>query len=73
MKKIVSITCCARCGLDHKDLEFSPLTIPDPEFQWWAPCPTNGEPVLMQVIETPSLHPVCSEAYSMPAGKLDDK
>jgi hypothetical protein len=42
---------CARCGGDH-DVEFKPLTHPVVDTDgttWthWAPCPVNGEPILM--------------------------
>lgn len=51
-----SITGCARCrGAGHEDLTFAPLTHPieledelgDP-YTHWAPCPANGEPILMR-------------------------
>lgn len=48
---------CARChGDGHKALTFQPLTYPlrpdrehEPPLTHWAPCPTNGEPILMRV------------------------
>lgn len=44
------ITGCARCGGDH-EATFKPLTNPivttEVTFQWWAPCPVNGEPIVM--------------------------
>lgn len=50
----VDLPGCARChGDGHDGLLFSPLTHPvvDGEGTWthWAPCPTNGEPILLQV------------------------
>ncbi|MFL5312237.1 MAG: hypothetical protein ACJ79H_17530 [Myxococcales bacterium] len=47
-----SVVHCARCGGDHPDLTFKPLTIPielgpPGGLTHWAPCPTNGEPILM--------------------------
>ena len=43
----VDIRKCARCNGDHDDLEFRPFDLPARKFTHWAPCPTNGEPVLM--------------------------
>jgi len=50
------IVCCARCGENHNALEFFRLTIPmtdSDESLWthWAPCPTNGQPVLLKLID----------------------
>lgn len=49
----ISITGCARCGNDHKDLEFHQLTQPmvDADGTWthFALCPTNGEPILLKI------------------------
>lgn len=50
---------CARChGDGHPALRWEPLTHPvpsdvegDPPWTHWAPCPTNGEPILMRRIE----------------------
>ena len=46
---------CARCGGEHPELEFRPLTRPvevsqQVVFTHWASCPTNGEPILMAVV-----------------------
>lgn len=43
---------CARChGDGHPGITFQPLTHPLVlglyEFTHWAPCPTNGEPILL--------------------------
>ncbi len=48
---------CARCGQDHKDLEFKPFKNPVEDtdgtvWSHWALCPTNGEPVLLKVTQT---------------------
>jgi hypothetical protein len=52
---------CARCGADgHDDLTYLPLTYPI-EFgdaansvaTHWAPCPTNGEPILLCTMDIP--------------------
>jgi hypothetical protein len=44
---------CARCGLDHKEIEWKHFTRPIEDedgtvWTMWAPCPTNGEPILMR-------------------------
>lgn len=44
---------CARCGGDHEAVTFEPLTheIADGDrvlASHWAPCPENGEPILMR-------------------------
>jgi hypothetical protein len=54
-----AISNCARCHGNHDRLRFSKLTHPmeaEPgvkayTYTYWAPCPTNGEPVLMAVME----------------------
>lgn len=49
---------CARCGGNHKDIEFKPLTIPGSRHTHWAACPINGEPIMMrQVPEDPDAIP----------------
>lgn len=51
---------CARCeGDGHPGLGFSLLTHPvvvneQVTFTYWAPCPTNGEPILLAVMEKPA-------------------
>lgn len=54
--RVVSITGCARCDGDgHPDLAFWPLVHPlevgGVTMQWWAPCPTNGQPILLAVVD----------------------
>ncbi len=52
---VSSIRGCARChGPGHENVEWKPLTHPiedsdGTEWTHWAPCPTNGEPILMRV------------------------
>jgi hypothetical protein len=53
---VSSIRGCARCDGDgHEDVTWLPLTHPieDSDGVWthWAPCPTNGQPILMQRTE----------------------
>lgn len=56
---------CARChGHGHRALTFRPLTHPYVEdsglvMTHWAPCPTNGEPILLTAKPGP---PDCSVA-----------
>lgn len=45
---------CARCGDDHERLEFEELEQPigdgdGTSWDYWAPCPNNGQPVLLRV------------------------
>lgn len=48
---------CARCGGDHQDVCFKPLTrhmaTPEgvPIGSHWAPCPENGEPILLTITD----------------------
>jgi hypothetical protein len=45
---------CARCKGDHKErIEWKQLTYPMNEYTHWAMCPTNGEPILMRIVEIP--------------------
>lgn len=44
---------CARCGQNHSKLLFKELTQAADEWQWWAACPTNGEPIMLKVDEGP--------------------
>lgn len=54
---------CARCDGDgHDQLTFQPLTHPvtigpgtraEIVFTHWAPCPTNGEPILLTLTVNP--------------------
>lgn len=43
---------CARCGQNHEQLEFKRLERPVSALDFWAACPTNGEPVLLRVMKT---------------------
>ena len=44
----VTITKCARCGETHPDLVFRPFTVPNPTYDYWAPCPKTQEPILLR-------------------------
>ena len=53
---------CARCGGEHMVTfrEFTnPLVVPGApvELTHWAPCPANGEPILMRFTDTPTEPP----------------
>lgn len=51
----IDIKSCARCGGDHLQLEHKafkrPISPPEIFWAWeyWATCPTNGDPILMSV------------------------
>jgi hypothetical protein len=52
----VDLKGCARCDGDgHPNLTFKrfvrPVDAVKPDFTHWASCPTNGDPILMQVFE----------------------
>ena len=39
---------CPRCGAKvHEGVDFQALRRPAKDFQWWAPCPDTGEPMLL--------------------------
>lgn len=42
---------CARCGKDHKNLLFVPLTNAADEWKWWCMCPIIQEPILLALSE----------------------
>lgn len=51
---VSSITGCARCGCDgHADVRWEALAYPfanvTGDFTHWAPCPNNGQPIMMRV------------------------
>lgn len=51
---------CARCGLDHDSERIvmerlvQPIDDPDGPYTHWAPCPENGQPILMRVQAEPT-------------------
>ncbi len=50
----VPVKRCARCGGDHAAVSFAPILCPVEHegtaiATHWAPCPENGEPILMAV------------------------
>jgi hypothetical protein len=46
---VSSLAGCARCGGTHINVEFFKLSRQSFDGEWthWAPCPANGEPVMM--------------------------
>lgn len=56
MKLITNVSGCARCGEDHKGVEFEELarhvqreTSYASRFTHWSPCPVNDQPILLRV------------------------
>ncbi len=47
----LTVQACARCGADHADLAFQAFARPPLPSTHWAPCPTTGEPILLQVLD----------------------
>lgn len=52
----MKISQCARCGDDHDDVEpklmaqpFAPPEADGLAWTHWAPCPTNGDPILFMI------------------------
>jgi len=52
----VEVDGCARCHGEHGEIDFLELTNPidvgDAMMTHWAPCPTNGQPILYGHRET---------------------
>jgi hypothetical protein len=44
---------CARCGEDHHAVFFFKFDRPPPGATHWAFCPTNLDPILMNMSEAP--------------------
>lgn len=41
---------CARCGGIHDELlEWKLFQRPPDNYKFWAPCPTTGDPILLEV------------------------
>jgi len=53
----INIQNCARCGGDHEGLEFTPFHCVGgiPAYSHFAPCPANGQPILMKVVDDSEL------------------
>ena len=52
MRIATSVFSCQRCGHNHTEVEFSPLTNPRDEWTHWAFCPVTLQPILMRVLES---------------------
>ena len=56
--KATGLINCARCGKSHKVITMRKLTMPmvvhlgskAVKYTYWAPCPTNKQPILFQVV-----------------------
>jgi hypothetical protein len=48
-RMLLPVITCARCGSDHTAVLFRRLQRHGEEFNFWANCPTTGEPIMMQV------------------------
>src|SRR5580692_9600071 len=46
---IIDVYCCARCDDDHKDLEFLPFTNHCEQYEYYAYCPKNNQPILLSL------------------------
>lgn len=50
VKVVRAIVNCARCGLDHENIEARPFSRrPWNKFTHWLICPETGEPILVGV------------------------
>lgn len=47
--RVRNIEGCARCGQDHANLRFERLERPIDDCDYWAPCPTNKQPIILKV------------------------
>ena len=47
---VTNVQTCARCGDNHDLVRFSQLTNPCGGLTHWAPCPTNGEPIMLAIV-----------------------
>jgi hypothetical protein len=47
---VTNVHGCDRCGDSHELVGFRPLTNPCGVLTHWAPCPTNGEPIMLAIV-----------------------
>ncbi len=52
--KIKLVENCARCGKNHRNLEFNRFTRVCKDFTHWAMCPVTRQPVMLQAIDDPA-------------------
>jgi len=58
MSRLVTVRSCARCGQDHEDMVFEPLSNASDEWEWWGMCRTNQQPVLLRDVPDNYVMPV---------------
>ena len=49
----IDVSCCARCGDNHRGVEFKTFTRPSADWTYWAQCPNTGEPILLKFTHGP--------------------
>ncbi len=54
---ITNVLACARCGKRHLNVAFERMLFPHAEFEYWAACPTNGQPILLKLMPEASKVP----------------
>ena len=54
---------CARCGQDHDDVEFFPLTNPADDWNFWRMCPVRNEPLMAAIVGHKSVSPMEVRAF----------
>lgn len=47
--KLVDVRLCQRCGENHDELGFDPLSNPADEYSWFAKCPITQQPILLKI------------------------
>jgi len=52
--KRTTVTGCARCGMEHKNLKFERLSNPADEYNYWSICPNTGQHIFIRVFEGPT-------------------
>lgn len=62
-KKCVCVNSCQRCGHDHLDLVFRPLSNPVDRWNWWGICPKTMEPILLMFAEDKKVSDLSGISY----------
>lgn len=47
---VIDVGQCARCHGDHMNVRFKRLRVQDERYSHWAPCPNNGDPIMLAVV-----------------------
>ena len=60
MRREVKISCCTRCGEDHRTVSFwkfkgNPISADGESFTYWGWCPSLLEPIIVRVDEDEEL------------------